>query len=572
MTTYTYESEKQVLKLYIRLLLYVNDKYSENESSKIDPNSLLGYLHSLKEETLLQQVLKNKLRNNEMYNDGQALDVSFYDLYNEDIDSAEPLAPAFTPVEAPAEALDTDPYSEQYRPPFPNLAAMTGKEPILSPEQRKMVNTIKTNPTLSGVYDYLLANAKDIQLKFIEAALPMFIDNKWDEKTKFDRSANETLIQLIAKLVNEEEERKRTLLARPLIAQTQYEDEDEEELAQAVAPVIAQEPLAPEALAPRQQKRVSFAQPTALETEQFIPPFTESTEIAGKELILTPEQKKMVNTIKTNADLDQVKVVLATQSIDVQSQFIEAAWTIFHTNKWDEKTPININIVKTLLQLITNISAQEEARKLTLLASTSAASALSAPAQAQAQLQVAQAQVAQAQAEAQAQAQAEAQVQAQAQAPLVQEQRQTNRIALMADKNPMQKFKILIGPQVINNLRLTKDDDFKKWYTNSKNKNNLIFSLNALIEALNINMKTGESFTKILDKSTAEIPNYIKSTVAKLAIQVLLSISSIKTIVTNVKSNILEIYDYPNGINDFIQDLTEVVADLTTINNSVKKK
>ena len=47
----------------------------------------------------------------------------------------------------------------------------------------------------------------------------------------------------------------------------------------------------------------------------------------------------MVNTIKTNADLDQVKVVLATQSIDVQSQFIEAAWTIFHTNKWDEKTP-----------------------------------------------------------------------------------------------------------------------------------------------------------------------------------------------------------------------------------------
>ena len=139
----------------------------------------------------------------------------------------------------------------------------------------------------------------------------------------------------------------------------------------------------------------------------------------------------------------------------------------------------------------------------------------------------------------------------------------------MANKNPMQKFKILLGPNVISKLRLKKDEDFEKWYTTPSTKSNLIFSLDALIQALNTNMKTGKSVTEIFDKSKADIPSYIKSYFQRLAIKVLLAAPPVQDILLNVKTNILEIYDYSNGINDFIHDLTEVVNDLKRIANKV---
>jgi chemotaxis protein histidine kinase CheA len=486
MTTYTYESEKQVLKFYIRLLLYVNDKYSENESSKIDPNSLLGYLHSLKEDTLLQQVVKNKLRNEEMYNDGEALDVSFYDLFNEDIDSE---------TQEQGSTLDTDEETQPVIPPFPKSPNMTGKEVSLTPEQRKMVNsltpeqrkminTIKTNPTLNGVHDYLIVNGIDIQLKFIEVALTLFETNKWNENTPFDKSTNESLIQLISKLVNDEEERKRILAATPLIAQVPLSELESEQLE---SEQLTQQQLAQQQLAPQQLATASLQTP-----EQLAQP--QATALAQQQL--TPEQLAQA-----------------------QAQ--------------QQLTP----------EQLTPEQLAQQKRKVTF---ATAAAAASAPEQTTTLTPE----------------QTAAFVEQQA-------QKQATRNTLMANKNPMQKFKILLGPNVISKLRLQKDEDFEKWYTTPSTKSNLILSLDALIQALNTNMKTGKSVTEIFDKSKADMPSYIKSYLSRIPIKFLLATSPVQDILLNVKTNILEIYDYSNGINDFIHDLTEVVNDLKRIANKV---
>jgi hypothetical protein len=491
MTTYTYESEKQVLKFYIRLLLYVNDKYSENESSKIDPNSLLGYLHSLKEDTLLQQVVKNKLRNDEMYNDGEALDVSFYDLFNEDIDST---------TQEQGSTLDT--LQEQDRPPFPKSPNMTGKELTLTPEQRKMVNsltpeqrkminTIKTNPTLNGVHDYLIVNGIDIQLKFIEVALTLFETNKWNENTPFDKSDNESLIQLISKLVNDEEERKRILAATPQIAQVplselESEQLESEQLAQPQATALAQ----PQATALAQQQLAQEQLATAsLQTPQQLA----QQQLAQQQL--TPQQLAPEQLAQAQAQAQQ------------------------------QLTPEQLAQQKRKVTFATTTTTPEQTTTLT-------------PEQTAAFVEQ-------------------------------QAQKQANRNTLMANKNPMQKFKILLGPNVISKLRLQKDEDFEKWYTTPSTKSNLIFSLDALIQALNTNMKTGKSFTEIFDKSKADMPNYIKSFTSRVPIKILLATSPVQDILLNVKTNILEIYDYSNGINNFILDLTEVVNDLKRIANKV---
>jgi hypothetical protein len=492
MTTYTYESEKQVLKFYIRLLLYVNDKYSENESSKIDPNSLLGYLHSLKEDTLLQQVVKNKLRNDEMYNDGEALDVSFYDLFNEDIDSE---------TQEQGSTLDTLQEQEQDRPPFPKSPNMTGKELTLTPEQRKMVNsltpeqrkminTIKTNPTLKGVHDYLIVHGIDIQLKFIEVALTLFESNGWNENTPFDKSDNETLIQLISKLVNDEEERKRILAATPLIAQVPLSELESEQL--------ESEQLAQQQLAPQQLATTSLQTPEQLAQQQ-----------AQAQQQLTPEQLAQAQAQQQLTPEQLAPEQLASQQLASQ-------------------------------QLASQQLAPQQKRKVTFAetATTPEQTTTLTPEQTAAFVEQ-------------------------------QAQKQATRNTLMANKNPMQKFKILLGPNVISKLRLQKDEDFEKWYTTPSTKSNLIFSLDALIQALNTNMKTGKSVTEIFDKSKADIPNYIKSYFPRLAIKVLLKAPPVKDILLNVKTNILEIYDYSNGINDFILDLTEVVNDLKRIANKV---
>jgi chemotaxis protein histidine kinase CheA len=493
MTTYTYESEKQVLKFYIRLLLYVNDKYSENESSKIDPNSLLGYLHSLKEDTLLQQVVKNKLRNEEMYNDGEALDVSFYDLFNEDIDSE---------TQEQGSTLDTDEETQPVIPPFPKSPNMTGKEVSLTPEQRKMINTIKTNPTLNGVHDYLIVHGIDIQLKFIEVALTLFESNGWNENTPFDKSDNETLIQLISKLVNDEEERKRILAATPLIAQVPLSEQESEQLESEQLTQPQARALAPQQLATEQLESEQLAQPqaTALAQQQLAP---QQLAQAQAQQQLTPEQ------------LAQAQQQLA----QAQAQ--------------QQLTP----------EQLTPEQLAQQKRKVTF---ATAAAAASAPEQTTTLTPE----------------QTAAFVEQQA-------QKQATRNTLMANKNPMQKFKILLGPNVISKLRLQKDEDFEKWYTTPSTKSNLILSLDALIQALNTNMKTGKSVTEIFDKSKADMPSYIKSYLSRIPIKFLLATSPVQDILLNVKTNILEIYDYSNGINDFIHDLTEVVNDLKRIANKV---
>jgi hypothetical protein len=546
MTTYTYESEKQVLKFYIRLLLYVNDKYSENESSKIDPNSLLGYLHSLKEDTLLQQVVKNKLRNEEMYNDGEALDVSFYDLYNEDIDST---------TQEQGSTLDTLQEQEQDRPPFPKSPNMTGKEVSLTPEQRKMVNsltpeqrkminTIKTNPTLNGVHDYLIVHGIDIQLKFIEVALTLFESNGWNENTPFDKSANETLIQLITKLVHDEEERKRILAATPLIAQVPLSEQLESE--QLESEQLAQQQLTPQQLATQQLATALLQTPEQLAPEQLAPEQLAPQQLAPQQLatasLQTPEQLATAPQQLAPQQLAPQQLApqqLATASLQTPEQLATASLQTPEQLAPQQLAPEQLTQAQAPQQLTPQQLAQQK-RKVTFAETTTRPEQTTTLTPEQTAAFVEQ-----------------------------QAQKQANRNTLMANKNPMQKFKILLGPNVISKLRLQKDEDFEKWYTTPSTKSNLIFSLDALIQALNTNMKTGKSFTEIFDKSKADMPNYIKSFTSRVPIKFLLATSPVQDILLNVKTNILEIYDYSNGINDFIHDLTEVVNDLKRIANKV---
>jgi hypothetical protein len=381
---------------------------------------------------------------------------------------------------------------------------MTGKELTLTPEQRKMVNsltpeqrkminTIKTNPTLKGVHDYLIVHGIDIQLKFIEVALTLFESNGWNENTPFDKSDNETLIQLISKLVNDEEERKRILAATPLIAQVPLSELESEQL--------ESEQLAQQQLAPQQLATTSLQTPEQLAQQQ-----------AQAQQQLTPEQLAQAQAQQQLTPEQLAPEQLASQQLAPEQ----------------------------LAQAQAQAQAPQQKRKVTFAetATTPEQTTTLTPEQTAAFVEQ-------------------------------QAQKQATRNTLMANKNPMQKFKILLGPNVISKLRLQKDEDFEKWYTTPSTKSNLIFSLDALIQALNTNMKTGKSVTEIFDKSKADIPNYIKSYFPRLAIKVLLKAPPVKDILLNVKTNILEIYDYSNGINDFILDLTEVVNDLKRIANKV---
>jgi hypothetical protein len=155
---------------------------------------------------------------------------------------------------------------------------------------------------------------------------------------------------------------------------------------QALAPetqALAPETITPETqpLAPETQPLAPETQPLAPQTvsapettivseiargiEKFIPPFANSTMV-GRELSLTPEQRKMVNIIKNNRSLKKVNTLLLTLPIDIQLEFIDILLPIFNKLKFDEKTYFDTS--KPLLKLITEIkvSAERKQKLLTL--------------------------------------------------------------------------------------------------------------------------------------------------------------------------------------------------------------
>jgi hypothetical protein len=67
------EKQKLNLKIYIRLLLYVKDKYEKQQNSSQISSSLMEHLE--------QQIDKNKKYNEVWYDQNKALDYTFSTLY-----------------------------------------------------------------------------------------------------------------------------------------------------------------------------------------------------------------------------------------------------------------------------------------------------------------------------------------------------------------------------------------------------------------------------------------------------------------------------------------------------------
>jgi hypothetical protein len=201
--SYTYTNEKQILKFYIRLLLYLEHEDSKNEDLK----------HDIGHENYLTFVT-NALDNN-------GLDQMFVELLGEipDKTEAEPLeaqpleaqgleaqanlleaeglealkgdaleAQALEGEALEGEALDTDSAQEKghyYDSPFSKSTSPITRTRIFGNEKDKMINIIKTNPIFENIYDLLSRTTFDAQEQFIKDAVKVFPKSKWTEDTDF---------------------------------------------------------------------------------------------------------------------------------------------------------------------------------------------------------------------------------------------------------------------------------------------------------------------------------------------------------------------------------------------------
>lgn len=189
----SYTNEKQILKFYIRLLLYLEHEDSKNEDLK----------HDIGDENYLTFV-------------GNALDQMFVELLGEipDKTEAEPLEAQANLLEAnlleaqgletleadalegealeaqglQAEALGTDSAQEKgqyFDFPFSKSTSDLIRTRPFGKDEDKMINIIKTNPIFENIYDLLSRTTFDAQEQFIKDAVKVFPKSKWTEDTVF---------------------------------------------------------------------------------------------------------------------------------------------------------------------------------------------------------------------------------------------------------------------------------------------------------------------------------------------------------------------------------------------------
>ena len=184
----SYTNQKQILKFYIRLLLYLEDEDSKNKNIELD----IGREHYLK-------FVSN------------ALDQMFVELLGEipDKTEAEPLEAQANPLEAnpleaqaleglegqalqavalEGQALGTDSAQEKgqyFDFPFSKSTPSIKRTRIFGKDEDKMINIIKTNPIFENIYDLLSRTTFDAQEQFIKDAVKVFPKSKWTEDTVF---------------------------------------------------------------------------------------------------------------------------------------------------------------------------------------------------------------------------------------------------------------------------------------------------------------------------------------------------------------------------------------------------
>jgi hypothetical protein len=316
----------------------------------------------------------------------------------------------------------------------------------------------------------------------------------------------------------------------------------------------------------------------ALTEIEYRLPFTKSTSTLGKEPELNDKEIIVVTAIRTHPKLSIVYDLLSDSglSLEFQLKFIKKAAETFTTKNWNSETNYIKANVETILQIITNLAVSEENKKLKarvalaltsgLTPDTPAEAAQAAQAQAPAAAQAAQvaAQAAQTQAPQAQAAQA-------AQAPQINKQqieRQTATNTLMAGKSPMEKLKNILGPKIMGQLNTSKETQFEVIYSKDSIEST-IKSLEAFI---------AEFKAKILSKTLIEsidkayiysIKEFAKLTAPYILQRKALESTLIGLYRNNLKENINSLYDYPLGIDDFINELQIILDDMKRKKNTI---
>lgn len=202
--SHTYTNEKQILKFYIRLLLYIENEHSKNETLKRDTgdeNYLKFLTHPKIEKSLFEQFIQNQIRNNE---DSKALDETFFKLFTDNLTEKQTQAEAqaeaqvVAPLEQGQALKQAEPQGEasiepppenqrgQYFDlPFTKATSNITRTLRLTADENLIVHMIKTMQQLKPIYDFLSNKSSEVQLKFIKEASPEAKRNNWNSTTNF---------------------------------------------------------------------------------------------------------------------------------------------------------------------------------------------------------------------------------------------------------------------------------------------------------------------------------------------------------------------------------------------------
>lgn len=196
----SYTNEKQILKFYIRLLMYLKDEYSKNKDIEINigPENYLRFVRDGLDKKFVKLLAGKaeteaeaetlKAETNPLKAEGLKAEALKADTAAEaEALKAEAEAEALKAAALGADSAQVKEMGQHFDLPFSKSKPTSSvtKTITFGTEQDKMINIIKTNPKFENIYDLLSRNSYNAQKQFIEDAFKVFTQNKWTETTDF---------------------------------------------------------------------------------------------------------------------------------------------------------------------------------------------------------------------------------------------------------------------------------------------------------------------------------------------------------------------------------------------------
>ena len=196
--SYTYTNEKQILKFYIRLLLYLEHEDSKNEDLKHDigHENYLTFVGNALDQMfveLLGREIPDKTEAEAFEGEDNLLEAEGIEGVKEEVKEGEALGAQALQ----AEAVGTDSAQEKgqyYDFPFSKSTSDFIRTRTFGIDEDKMINIIKTNLKFINIYDLLSTYSYYAQEQFIIDAVKVFKNNNWTDATVFtDEDVNKIL-------------------------------------------------------------------------------------------------------------------------------------------------------------------------------------------------------------------------------------------------------------------------------------------------------------------------------------------------------------------------------------------